>query len=113
MAAFPTLPTAVKTSLAFEFANGVQSVASGKELRVRRRSVPRRRWTLEFSGISGTDAATFVNFILARTGNFEAFDFVCPYDGVTRASRIDGDSVELSRVVTGVWSGELEILEVL
>lgn len=80
---------------------------SGKETRACYQLSGRYRWTIGLTRLSqdlnGDEVATLVNFISARRGRYESFNFTCPLDGVTRLVRFDNTAVELERIVSRKW----------
>lgn len=121
---FPTLPEGLRVTRSVEYVTSIQRAVSGKELRIRRQTTPRRRFVLHFEGLrvdGSAQVATLLDFIHLHAGSYDSFLFNDPLVpagptgfSATPRVRFVSDAIELERVVNLVWAvGEVELLEVL
>jgi hypothetical protein len=89
------------------FSTGIQTSASGKELRASWWSTPRYEYDLTFEVLREdsvyTEVSTLLAFILARLGAYDPFNFTDPYDGTTVLCRFKQDAFDFARIVDKKW----------
>jgi hypothetical protein len=108
VATFPTLPGLLITCHRRPiFSTGIQTSASGKEMRASWWSTPRYEYDLTFEILredaTYTEVSTLLAFIAARLGSFDSFTFVDPYDGTNVTCRFKQDSFDFARIVDKKW----------
>ena len=74
---------------------------------------PRRIFTLNYDRVTETIKDNIIAFFTARTGRYEAFDWVNPNDSVTYSVRFINEALEVEEIANEIWNIGLKFIEVI
>ncbi len=122
---FPTnLPGQIEEVWASGYRTTILEAISGKEVRVSWRSNARRRFKVKFEFLrdnvncpspnaSYTEVGLLQAFLSDMKGSWNSFSITDPVAGTSVTVRLTEDSLELTRIVSHIWSASFEVVEVL